>query len=87
MYDIILEAVGVYGIVMVLGAYALNTFGYVTASNTKYQLMNLTGGMAFIYYTLVKTAWASLFVNIVWVVIAFFGLWRILHKKNKSERA
>jgi hypothetical protein len=87
MYDIILEIIGVYGIVMVLGAYALNTFGYLTASSTKYQLMNLTGGAAFVYYTLEKTAWASLFVNVVWVVIAIIGLWRILHKKGESSRA
>jgi hypothetical protein len=87
MHDFILEAVGVYGIVMVLGAYALNTFGYLTAKDTKYQLMNLTGGGAFVYYTLVKTAWASLFVNVVWVVIAVIGLWRISQTRRKTEQS
>ena len=82
MYVIILESIGIYGIVMVLGAYALNTFGYLTAKDLRYQLMNLTGGAAFVYYTLIKMAWASLFVNVVWVVIAVFGLWRILRTRS-----
>ena len=85
MYEVILEVVGIYGIVMVLGAYALNTFGYLTAKDVKYQLMNLTGGAAFVYYTLVKTAWASLFVNIVWVVIAVIGIWRIVHTRRTFD--
>jgi hypothetical protein len=72
-----LEFIGLYGAMMVLGAYALNTFGYLTSQSVWYQLMNFTGGIAFVYYTLEKTAWASLVVNVVWVVIAGFGLWRM----------
>jgi len=85
MYEGMLEVVGIYGIIMVLGAYALNTFGYLTAKDVKYQLMNLTGGAAFVYYTLVKTAWASLFVNVVWVVIAVIGLWRIMRTLRATD--
>lgn len=71
------EIIGAYGILMILGGYFLNSFGYIGADNVWYQLMNLTGGMAFVYYTLVKHAWASLVVNVVWVMIAIVSLWKI----------
>ena len=70
---------------MVLGAYALNTFGVLTARQLSYQLMNLTGGIAFVYYTLVKMAWASLFVNIVWVIIALIGIVNIVRSARAEK--
>jgi hypothetical protein len=75
--SIFIETVGIYGICMILGAYFLNSFGFVPSDATSYQLMNLTGGIAFIYYTIVKRAWASLVVNVAWAIIAgvsLFGL-------------
>lgn len=72
-----LELIGVYGMVMILGAYFLTSFNYVLADNLWYQLMNLTGGMAFVHYTLTKKAWASLGVNSVWVIIAAVSLWKM----------
>ncbi len=80
----ILEVIGIYGTIMILGSYGLNTFGYVTAHNKWYQLMNLTGGVAFVYYTLEKAAWASLFVNTVWVLIALIGLWQ-MHSRSLTS--
>lgn len=80
-----IEIIGAYGIVMVLGAYALNTFGVLTAKHLSYQLMNATGGLAFVYYTLVKTAWASLFVNVVWVCIALIGITGIIRARRTAH--
>ena len=79
------EIIGAYGIVMVLGAYALNTFGVLTAKKLSYQLMNGTGGIAFVYYTLVKAAWASLFVNVVWVCIALIGIIGIIRAHRAAQ--
>ncbi len=74
----ILEAIGVLGAIMVLGAFGLNSFSVVSSTSVFYQLMNLVGGAAFVYYTFKKTAWSSLVVNIAWVLIAFVALYRIL---------
>jgi len=73
-----LETIGFYGMTMILGAYFLISFDYVLADNVWYQLMNLTGGAAFIYYTMAKRAWASLGVNTVWAIIAAISLWKML---------
>lgn len=90
VHSLLTECIGGYGIVMVLGAYALNSFGILTARDMRYQLMNFTGGIAFVYYTYMKTAWASLFVNVVWVLIAVIGLWTIFRcaqSQNKENPA
>jgi hypothetical protein len=73
----ILEAIGVLGSIMVLGAFGLNSFGVVASTSIVYQVMNLVGGAAFVYYTFKKTAWSSLVVNVAWVVIAIVALYRI----------
>ena len=72
-----LEIIGVFGMLMILGAYFFISFDYVLADNAWYQLMNLSGGAAFIYYTIKKAAWASLALNVVWAFIAVFSLWKI----------
>ena len=72
-----LEVVGAYGMITIIGAYFLNSFGFVLADNIWYQLMNLSGGATFIYYTLAKQAWASLAVNSVWTIIAAVSLWKM----------
>ncbi len=66
--------VGFFGMAMILGAYFSTSFGYVLSDNIWYQLANLFGGAAFIYYTTKKHAWASLWVNVVWVIIAVVSL-------------
>jgi len=73
--DIVRELIGVYGMIVVLGGYFLNSFGYITALDMRYQIMNLTGGAAFVYYTYTKKAWASLVVNVVWILIAAVSIW------------
>jgi hypothetical protein len=74
---VLLEVIGGYGMITIIGAYFLNSFGFISADNIWYQLMNLTGGATFIYYTLAKRAWASLVVNSVWTIIAATSLWRM----------
>lgn len=72
-----LEIDGDIAAVLVLSAFGLNTFGILSSSSVTYQLLNLLGGTAFIYYTYKKTAWSSLVVNIAWSIIALVALYRI----------
>ncbi len=76
----ILEAIGIIGSIMILGAFALNSFGAIASTSLSYQMMNLIGGIAFIYYTLKKTAWSSLVVNFAWVLISVVALYRIFSR-------
>jgi hypothetical protein len=75
--DIVRELVGAYGALVVLGGYFLNSFGYIAATDIRYQAMNLTGGVAFVYYTYTKKAWSSLVVNAAWILIAVVSIWKM----------
>lgn len=73
----IIEAIGLLGAILILAAFGLNSFGVVGATSIGYQLMNLIGGSAFVFYTFKKAAWSSMVVNIVWAIIAIIALYRI----------
>lgn len=71
-----LHALGTVGLLLVLGAYFLNSSGRVTAQDARFQLMNLLGAAILIAYSAVLEAWASVALNVVWAMIAGNSLWR-----------
>ena len=62
--------------VLIVGAYALNSYGKLKADSTAYQLSNLVGGLFFIVNTVYLKAYPSAVVNVVWVIVAAIALLR-----------
>ena len=71
------EIVGWYGILAIIIAYALVSFQFVRPDDFMFQLLNLTGSLGIIVYSLYKKAYASVFLNIFWCIIATVVLLRI----------
>ncbi len=71
------EIIGWIGSVEVLLAYGLNSYQKIKSDSLNFVLLNLTGGLFLIIYTVYKEAFASAFVNLVWVVIAVVSLARL----------
>jgi hypothetical protein len=71
-----IDLIGWSGAVLVVGAYLLNSFGRLSATDLRYQLMNLAGGLFFIVNTAFLKAYPSMVVNIIWVLIALMALLR-----------
>lgn len=71
------EIVGWYGTAAILGAYALNSFGVISASSAAYQLLNLTGALGIIAISLRKNVMQSVVLNVIWGVIALVALARL----------
>lgn len=67
---LLIEVVGWIGSIEVLLAYGLNSYQRLKSDSMVFYLLNLTGGLALILYTVYKAAYASAFINIVWVIIA-----------------
>ncbi len=64
------------GICFVLGLALLN-FGVVTAKSPFYQTLNFFGALGFTY-TAISPFNPGLFIlEIVWAIVALYGLWRI----------
>jgi len=79
---IIIELLGWIASVLIVGSYALNITGKLPASSKIYVLANIIGGVFFVVNTYFHKAYPSMFVNVVWVIIAIY---MISKKKSNSK--
>jgi len=79
---IIIEVLGWIASVLIVGSYALNITGKLPASSKTYVLANIIGGIFFVVNTYYHKAYPSMFVNVVWVIIAIY---MISKKKSNSK--
>ena len=83
--DLLIEIVGWIGSIEILLAYGLNSYQKIRSDSLTFSLLNLTGGLFLMIYTLYKEAFANTFVNLVWVVIALIALARFLQQKSRRH--
>ena len=69
-----IEAIGWYGPVALILAYALVSFDVITANSYAFQLLNLTGGAAIIVIAWAKKVLQSVVLNIFWCIIALVAI-------------
>jgi hypothetical protein len=67
--------------VLIVGSYALNITGKLSASSKTYVLANIIGGIFFVVNTYFHKAYPSMFVNVIWVIIAIY----MISKKKKNN--
>lgn len=72
------EIIGWYGAGAIVLAYALVSFGALSASALSYQILNGTGALGIIYISLKKKAYQPGVLNIIWAIIAFIAIMRLL---------
>jgi hypothetical protein len=84
-WDYVIEAIGIVGAIEILLAYALNIYKKIRSDAFSFYLLNFTGGILLAFYTYYKEAWSSLFINIVWVIIAVIHIIRFFQKKNIQQ--
>ena len=80
--NILIEMMGWIASVLIVGSYALNITGKLSASSKIYVLANIIGGVFFVVNTYFHKAYPSMFVNVVWVIIAIY---MISKKKSNSK--
>lgn len=83
---LLIEIVGWIGSIEVLIAYGLNSYQKMRSDSLGFYLLNLTGGICLVIYTLYKEAFASAFVNIIWVVIALIAIAKFSGSRKISDR-
>lgn len=74
----LIEILGWYGTVAIVGAYALSSFGILKSSDLIYQLFNLTGAIGVAIISFTKKAYQPGVLNIIWTIITFIAIARIL---------
>ena len=71
---------GWYGVLAILFAYALVSFGFVTANSYVYQLLNLTGASGIVIETVSKRDKQPAVLNTIWAVVALVAIIRLIAK-------
>ena len=75
--EILIEAAGWSGAVLILGAYILLSLGRLQGNSPAYQWANVIGAARIILNSGYHGAIPSVAINILWVAIGVFALWRI----------
>ena len=83
--ELLIEIIGWIGSAEVLLAYGLNSYQQLRSDSMTFYLLNLTGGLALIIYTVYKSAYASTFINVVWVIIAVIAIARVVMRKKVTS--
>ena len=80
---LLIEAAGWIGASLILGAYILLSAGKMQGNSPVYQWMNVIGAAGFILNSGYHGAIPSVAINVLWIAIGGFALWRI-YKGVKS---
>jgi hypothetical protein len=84
---VLIEIIGWAAALLILGAYGLLTAGKLTAQSPAYQWMNVVGAAGFILNSGWNGAWPSAALNVIWMGIGGFALWRIFGRRGSSTSA
>jgi hypothetical protein len=79
-----IDALGWIGSISVVSAYGLNSYQRIKSDSLLFYALNLVGGIFLIVYSYYKGAYANIFINVVWVIIAVPALIRLLLKSKAA---
>lgn len=83
----IIETVGWVGAVLILGSYILLSLGKLDGRSRTYQWLNVVGAAGFIANSGYNGAIPSAALNIVWMAMGLFTLWRVGRGASSRPRA
>jgi hypothetical protein len=78
MRERITEALGWYGVVAVVGAYALLSLGILSSGSLTFQILNLTGAIGIVVDAIDDKNTQPAVLNIIWAIIAIVAIVKIL---------
>ena len=81
------EFAGWAGAILILTAYLLLSAGRLTGQSLAYQLMNVVGAAGFVINGWWHRALPSAALNVLWLLIGGFALWRIWKRRSGSTSA
>lgn len=71
------DALGWYGVIAIISAYALVSFSVLSATSIWYQLLNATGAIGIALISFRRKTYQPGILNVVWALIALFAMVRI----------
>lgn len=72
------QIIGWIGVALILGAYGMNVFAVLSASDLVYGVINLLGATCIIISSYAKKDFQPVVLNTAWLIIALIGIIRSL---------
>jgi hypothetical protein len=82
--DFLIAVIGWSGAVLILASYILLSMGKLSGQSRTYQWMNVAGATAFIINSGWNGAYPSAALNVAWITMGIYALWRI--ERSRRER-
>jgi hypothetical protein len=79
---LLIDILGWIGSVLLIAAYALNSYQKIRSDSYIFLLLNIVAGVFLIIYSWYYTAFANTFINVVWVIIAVPALIKVFRKSK-----
>ena len=76
----LVDIVGWIGVVLIIGAYLLNSIGKADSTGFWYQASNVVGAVMIGINSYVQHAYPSVSVNVVWALIGLYAVFVSLRK-------
>lgn len=77
--------IGIIAGVCFVVAFGLLNFGVLSSTSSLYQTLNLLGALGFTYTALSPFNPGLFITEVVWALVALFGLWKIWSRKSKKK--
>ena len=78
------DIIGYISAILLLVAYLGVTTGKLKPKSLGYQGLNFIGTFLLIIYSINKGAYASVLLNVVWIMVAMLGLYKWAQNRRKS---
>jgi len=78
MKNKITEILGWYGVIAVVGAYALLSLNILTSNSLLFQALNLTGAIGIVFDAIDDKNVQPAVLNIIWAIIAIVAIVKIV---------
>jgi hypothetical protein len=82
---IISSIIGVFGLLMILMAFAFNLFHFLSQRSIPYNLLNILGSAMLAYYAIILSSIPFLILQIVWGLLSIIKLIHVLNSRNKGK--
>ena len=69
----LLQAISVFGALLVLGGFTANQFGRTDASSLAYQIVNLVGSGILTLVAVIEVQWGFILLEGMWALVSLWG--------------
>lgn len=76
--SLLIETIGWYGALGILGAFGLQSLGVLSSGDIAYQAINFTAALGIVAISLYKKVYQLVLMNSIWAIFALYGIIKIL---------